>query len=90
MSQTITNEYTYIYIYMCVCVCVYVCVCVRVCEREREREWVGETESVIFISNVSAAVSSGLDQVSPVYLGIEMIQPGKVKLSTWFPRLNHF
>ena len=30
-----------------------------------------------FFHNVSAAVSSGLPQVSSVYLGIEMIQFGK-------------
>ena len=32
---------------------------------------------IAFFHNVSAAVSSGLPQVSPVYLGIKMIQPGK-------------
>ena len=31
-----------------------------------------------FFHNVLAAVSSGLHQVSPVYLGIELIQPGKL------------
>ena len=35
------------------------------------------SSSLLFFSNVSAAVSSGLSQVLPVYLGIEMIQPGK-------------
>ena len=32
------------------------------------------SSSLFFFFNVSAAVSSGLPQVSPVYLGIEMIQ----------------
>ena len=38
-----------------------------------------------FFHNVSAAVSSGLPQVSPVYLGIEMIQPKKsfFKFDCW-------
>ena len=53
--------------------------------------------------NVSPAVSSGLPQVSLVYQGIEMIQPGRlsltvdqirrsrsVKLLKSFPRLNPF
>ena len=38
-----------------------------------------------FFHNVSAAVSSGLHLVSPVYLDIEMIQPGKsfLKFDCW-------
>ena len=32
---------------------------------------------IVFFHNFLAAVSSGPPQVSPVYLGIEMIQPGK-------------
>ena len=32
---------------------------------------------IVFFHNVSAAVSSGLPEVSLVYLDIEMIQPGK-------------
>ena len=49
---------------------------------------------IVFFHNVSAAVSSSLLQVSPVDLGIEMIQPGKSFLKfdcwKWFPRLNNF
>ena len=40
--------------------------------------------------NVSPAVSSGHPQVSLVYVGIEMILPGKSFLKFDFPRLNHF
>ena len=38
--------------------------------------------------NVSAAVSSDLPNVSPVYLGIEMIQPGEsfLKFDSWSTR----
>ena len=32
---------------------------------------------IVFFHNVSADESSGLAQVSPAYLGVEMIQPGK-------------
>ena len=32
---------------------------------------------IVFFQNVSAAVSSGLPQGFPFYLGIEMIQPKK-------------
>ena len=39
----------------------------------------------IFFPNISAAISSGLLQVSPVYLGIEMIQSGKSFLKFDFP-----
>ena len=36
-----------------------------------------------FFPSISAAVSSGLPQVSPVYLGIEMIQPEKFIFTVW-------
>ena len=39
----------------------------------------------VFFLNVSAAASSGIPQVSLVYLGIEMIQPGKSFLKFDFP-----
>ena len=40
---------------------------------------------VFFFFNISAAASSGIPQVPPVYLGIEMIQPGKsfLKFDCW-------
>ena len=40
--------------------------------------------------NVSAAVTSGLLQVSPVYQGIEMSQPEKSNFKKGFTRLNSF
>ena len=43
---------------------------------------------LLFFHNVSAVLSPSLPHVSPVYLRIEMIQPGKSFLK--FPRLNHF
>ena len=47
------------------------------------------SSSLLFVFyNVSAAVSSGHPHVSPVYFGMEMIQPGKSFLK--FPNLNHF
>ena len=46
----------------------------------------------IFFHNVLVAESSGLPQVSSVYLGIEMIQPGKsflmFEFKTDFPGLK--
>ena len=40
---------------------------------------------IVFFHNVSAAVLSGLPQVSPVYLGKEIIQPVKsfLKFDSW-------
>ena len=45
---------------------------------------------IIFFHNVSTAVSSGLPRVSPVYLGIEMIQPSKSSFKVRKKMMNHF